>query len=49
MKIRIESNDDLSLGKILRIPSMIIVVRSVFKKTTNIIDKFIYMNVSINL
>ena len=32
MKIRFESDDDLPLGKILSIPSMIIVVRSVFQK-----------------
>ena len=32
MKIRFESNDDLPLGKILSIPSMIIVTRSVFQE-----------------
>ena len=32
MKIRFESNDDLPLGKILSIPSMIILVKSVFEK-----------------
>ena len=32
MKIRFESNDDLSLGKILSIPSVIIVTRSVFQE-----------------
>ena len=32
MKIRFKSNDDLPLRKILSIPSMIIVVKSVFQK-----------------
>ena len=32
MKIRFESDDDLPLGKILSIPSMIIVTRSVFQE-----------------
>ena len=49
MKIRFESNDDLPLGKILTIPCMITVVKSVFEQTANIIHKFIYMNVGINL
>ena len=31
MKIRFESDDNLSLGKILSIPSIIIVIRSVFQ------------------
>ena len=47
MKIRFESNDDLPLGKILSIPSMIIDL--FFKKTTNIIHKLVYMNVCMNL
>ena len=32
MKIRFESDDDLPLGKILSIPSMIIVTRSIFQE-----------------
>ena len=32
MKIRFKSNDDLPLPEILSIPSMIIVVKSVFQK-----------------
>ena len=32
MKIRFESDDDLSLGKILNVPSLIIVTRSVFQE-----------------
>ena len=32
MKIRFESDDNLPLGKILSIPSMIIITRSVFQK-----------------
>ena len=31
-KIKIESNDDLSLGKILNIPVCIIIVRSLFEE-----------------
>ena len=31
-KVRFESNDDVPLGKILSIPSMITVVKSVFQK-----------------
>ena len=49
MKISFESDNDLPLGKILNIPSLIIIARSVFKETTSIIIKFIYMNVCINL
>ena len=49
MKIRFDSDNDLPLGKILNIPSLIIIARSVFKETTSIIIKFIYMNVCINL
>ena len=48
MKIKFESLESPS-GKILSIPVCIIAVRSVFKKTTNIIHKFIYMNVCINM
>ena len=33
MKIRFESNDNLPIGKILIIPSMIMVVKSVFQKS----------------
>ena len=32
MKINYESNDDLTLGKILNIPVCIIIVRSAFEK-----------------
>ena len=32
MKIRFESDDNLTLGKILSIPGMVIVVRSVFQE-----------------
>ena len=35
MKIRFESDDDLSLGKILSIPVCIIVVTSVFQEDNN--------------
>ena len=49
MKIRFDSDNDLPLGKILNIPSLIVIARSVFKETTSIIIKFIYMNVCINL
>ena len=47
MKIRFESNDDLPLDKILSILSMIIDL--FFKKTRNIIHKFVYMNLCMNL
>ena len=43
--IEFESDDDLPLGKILNIPVCAIIVKTVFKKMTNIIHKFIYMNV----
>ena len=33
MKIKFESDDDLSLGKILNIPVCIIIVRSIFQKS----------------
>ena len=39
MKIRFESDDDLPLGKILSIPSMIIVVKSVFQKDSKYYPK----------
>ena len=47
MKIKFESDDDLSLGKILSIPLCVIIVRSVFqkKKKTNLIRKFFCMSV----
>ena len=49
IKIKFESNDDLPLGKILNIPVCIIIVRSVFKEMVNIIHKFCYMNVCVNM
>ena len=49
MGIRFESGDDLPLGKILSIPSMVIIVTAAFRKTMNIIHKFIYINVSMKL
>ena len=48
MKIRFGLNDDLPLGKISSIPSVIVFVKSVFKKATDIIYRFIYMNVGMN-
>ena len=41
----IEPIENLPLGKILNIPVCAIIVKTVFKKMTNIIHKFIYMNV----
>ena len=35
MKIRFESDNDLPVGKILGIPSMIIIVTSVFQEDSN--------------
>ena len=49
MKIKFESDDDLPLGKILGIPLCAIIVRSAFQKTTNIIHKFFYTNVFMNM
>ena len=49
MKIRFKSDDDLPLGKILNIPSLIIVTKSVFQETTNTIHKCIDMNVCMNV
>ena len=40
-KIKFESNDDLSLGKILNILVCVIIAKSVFTKMTNITLKFI--------
>ena len=33
MKIKLESNDDLPLGKILDIPACVIIVKSVFQES----------------
>ena len=40
MKIKFNSDDDFPLSKIIEIRSMIIVVRAVFVKITNITQKF---------
>ena len=40
MKIKVESDDDLPLSKILNILVCVIIVRSVFKKIVTIIQKF---------
>ena len=50
MRIRFDSSDgDLPLGKILIMPVLIIVIKSVFTDGNRyIIHKFIYMNVSMN-
>ena len=40
MKIKFNSDDDFPLSKIIEICSMIIVVRAVFMKITNITQKF---------
>ena len=49
MKIKFESNDDLSLAKILRTFVCIITARSVFQDDNIIIHKFIYMNVCMGM
>ena len=53
MKIKFESDDDLTLGKILNIPVCVIlnipVLELFFKKTTTIIHKFIYINVCMSM
>ena len=49
MKIKLESDDDLPLGKILNIPLCVITARSIFQKTTTTIHKFIYIDVFMNI
>ena len=39
MKIKLNMDDELPLNKMIEIPNMIIVVRAIFMKITNIIDK----------
>ena len=48
MKIKFNSDDELPLSKMIEIPSIIIVVRAIFMKITNIIHKFSQMNIFIN-
>ena len=48
MKIKFNSDDKLPLNKMIEILSMIIVVRAVFMKITNIIDKSSQINICIN-
>ena len=48
MKINFNSDGDLPLNKTIEIPSMVIVVRAIFMKITNIIHKSSWMNVYIN-
>ena len=50
MKFRFDSyNDDLPLGKEISSSGWNIAVKSVFKMKTNIIHKFIYMSVNMNV
>ena len=48
MKIKFNSDNELSLNKKIEIPTMTIVVRAIFLKITNIIHKFSWMNICIN-
>ena len=48
MKIKCVSDDKLPLNRTIEIRSMIISVRAVFMKITNIIHKFSQMNVCVN-
>ena len=48
MKIKFNSDDNLSLNKILKIHNMAIAVRSVFQEDGNVILKFFEMNVYMN-
>ena len=48
MKIKFNSADNLLQKKPIDLYNMVIVVRSIFMKTTNIIRKFSQMNVCIN-
>ena len=45
MKIKFNSDNELPLNKMIEFPSIIIVVRAIFLKITNIIHKFFFMNV----
>ena len=48
MKIKFESNDDLPLNKMLKLHNLTIIVGSIFKKKTSIINKSIYINFSMS-
>ena len=48
MKIKFNSDNELSLNNKIEIPTMTIVVRAIFLKITNIIHKFSWMNIYIN-
>ena len=48
MKIKFESNDDLPLNKMLKLHNLTIIVGSIFKEKTSIINKSIYINFSMS-
>ena len=48
MKIKFNLDGKLPVNKAIEIPSMIIAVRAIFMKITNIIHKFSKMNVYMN-
>ena len=48
MKIKFESDDNLPLGKLLNIP-VCVLLNLFFKKTTNIIRKYFYINVYMSM
>ena len=49
MKIKFESDDDLSLGKVLNIPLCVIIVRFVFRENNRYYPQFFYMNVFMSM
>ena len=48
MKIKFNSDDELTLNKMIEIPIMIIVVRVIFLENNKYYPNFSYMNVCIN-
>ena len=48
MKIKFNSDDELTLNKMIEIPIIIIVVRGIFLENNKYYAKFSYMNVCIN-
>ena len=48
MKVKLDSDDDLPLNKLLKFPTMTVIVRSFPEKMVNFIHKFILMSVCMN-
>ena len=47
-RIKVDTDDDLSLNKTLKFPTLTIIVRALFQGVKNYIHKFIQMSVSVN-